>query len=92
MVAYPACRYHASEICDRSIVSECENAGCRELKRQQGCWPRFDRASGGPRLLPVARQTMDEDNTRRGKVSSSLLTSKAAGGRKTYSTVALSGL
>jgi hypothetical protein len=62
VVPDPTLRHHTAPIRHICVVSEREYAGRRELCRKEGLGPWLGRVAGGPRLFPVAGQTVDEDD------------------------------
>jgi hypothetical protein len=62
VVPNPTLRYHAPPVRHACIVSECKDACCRELGREEGFRPRLGRIASGPGLLAVASQAVDKDN------------------------------
>jgi hypothetical protein len=66
VVSNPVLRHHSSPVCHICIVSEREQARGRKLGREEGLGPRLGGIVGGPRLLAIAGQAVDEDDADRG--------------------------
>ena len=63
MIRDPTLRNHAFPVSHTRIVSEGEDSCRREPGREEGLGPWLGFVVGGPGLLAVARQAVDEDNT-----------------------------
>jgi hypothetical protein len=62
VISDPILRYDALPVGHRCIVSKCKDAGCRKLGREEGFGPWLERVSGGPCLLAIPGQAVDEDD------------------------------
>lgn len=62
VVGNPTLRHHTPPVRHVCIVSERKDARGRELGREEGLGPRLGRVPGGPGLLTVAGQAVDEND------------------------------
>lgn len=63
MVGDKRLRYYTSPVCHIGIISECEDAGCRKFRWEEGFGPRFLGAWSSPRCIAITGQTVDKDDT-----------------------------